>query len=243
MTIGSTQRSIEIRHRFEKQSALVSDWIGIGTDLKKWYRCILFKIHSQSIHETLLITSPSDTWSTTSFITITASFSNDLTQIFNQTCLSAFSAASPVGNVCLNWITVLNIIVNGCLFFRSCDVFVSESGNNITHISSRAAEMKTNEVLFYYLGLIYFISDIIIIRGHAPKGPSYCFHWRSSSSSCSSVSRKSMAAHRTACWKVVKFDTLIEDSIILTTASLEVYLKSPAPPLLQSFTHVYANNF
>ncbi len=102
--------------------------------------------------------------------------------------------------------------------------------------------MKTNEVLFYYLGLIYFISDIIIIRGHAPKGPSYCFHWRSSSS-CSSVSRKSMAAHRIACWKVVKFDTLIEDSINTNHSKFGVYLKSPAPPLLQSFTHVYANNF
>lgn len=56
--------------------------------------------------------------------------------------------------------------------------------------------------------------------------------------------RKSMAAHRTACGKVVKFGTQIEDSLNINHTKFEVSNSNPlAPPTAQIGTHVYANNF
>ncbi len=53
-----------------------------------------------------------------------------------------------------------------------------------------------------------------------------------------------MAAHRTTYRKDIKFDTLIEDSPNMNHIKFGVSdLNSVAPPLVQIFTHVYANNF
>jgi len=53
---------------------------------------------------------------------------------------------------------------------------------------------------------------------------------------------KSMAAHRVACWKVMKFGTMVEDS--LNSSKFGVFNSIlQAPPTVQSFTHVYANKF
>ncbi len=55
---------------------------------------------------------------------------------------------------------------------------------------------------------------------------------------------KSMAAHRTACRKVVKFGTKIEDSLNINHTKFEVSNSNPlAPPTAQSCTHVYSNHF
>ncbi len=54
---------------------------------------------------------------------------------------------------------------------------------------------------------------------------------------------ESMAAHRTVYGRVVKFGTLIEDSPNITHSKFGVSnSNSLAPPLVQSFTLVYANN-
>ncbi len=53
-----------------------------------------------------------------------------------------------------------------------------------------------------------------------------------------------MAAHRTACGKVVKFGRLIDDSVDSNHSKFGVSnSNSLAPPLVQSFTHIYVNNF
>ncbi len=53
-----------------------------------------------------------------------------------------------------------------------------------------------------------------------------------------------MAAHRTACGKVVTFGTQTEDSANINHSKFGVSnSNSLAPPLVQTFTHVYANNF
>ncbi len=54
---------------------------------------------------------------------------------------------------------------------------------------------------------------------------------------------ESMAAHRTACGKVVTFGTLIEDSPNIKHSQFRVSnLNFLAPPLVQTFTHVFGNN-
>ena len=53
-----------------------------------------------------------------------------------------------------------------------------------------------------------------------------------------------MAAHRTACGKVMKFGTLIEEGLTYQHSKFGVSKSLPlAPPSVQSCTHVYANNF
>ncbi len=72
----------------------------------------------------------------------------------------------------------------------------------------------------------------------------YCIRWRSYYYSTVYSARKSMAAHRTACRKVFKFGTLIEDSVNTNHSKFGVSISnSLVPPLVQSFTHVYANTF
>ncbi len=54
----------------------------------------------------------------------------------------------------------------------------------------------------------------------------------------------SMTAHITDCGNVVKFGTLIEDSLNTNHSKFGVSnSNSLAPPLVKNFTHVYANNF
>ncbi len=70
----------------------------------------------------------------------------------------------------------------------------------------------------------------------------YCIHWCSFSSSSFAIA--SMVAHRTDYGKVVKFGTLIKDILNTNHSKFGVSnSNSLAPPLVQSFTHVYANNF
>ncbi len=85
---------------------------------------------------------------------------------------------------------------------------------------------------------------VVVIRGQAGT---YCIRWcsyfSSVSSSVYSSTIPSMAAHRTACGKVVKFGTLIEDSLNINHSKFGVSnSNSIAPPLVQNCTHVYANN-
>ncbi len=66
----------------------------------------------------------------------------------------------------------------------------------------------------------------------------------SSTTTTSSSAIASMAAHRTDCGKVVKIGALIEDSLNTNHSKFGVSnSNSLAPPLVQNFTHVYANNF
>ena len=53
-----------------------------------------------------------------------------------------------------------------------------------------------------------------------------------------------MAAYRTACGKVVKFGTQLEDSLTFVHSKFGVSNSIPlAPPAVQSCTYVYVNNF
>ncbi len=53
-----------------------------------------------------------------------------------------------------------------------------------------------------------------------------------------------MAAHRTACGKVVKFGTLIDDTVNSYHTIFGVSNSNPVvPPLVQNFTQIYVNNF
>ncbi len=62
---------------------------------------------------------------------------------------------------------------------------------------------------------------------------------------CSSSSVfEGMAAHRTACRKVMKFGTNIEDSLNINHSKFGVPISnSLAPPIGQTCTHISANNF
>ena len=60
----------------------------------------------------------------------------------------------------------------------------------------------------------------------------------------SSSTQKSMAAHRTVCRKMMKFGTHIEDSPIIDHTNFGVSNSTPlAPPTVQTYTYIYANNF
>ncbi len=53
-----------------------------------------------------------------------------------------------------------------------------------------------------------------------------------------------MAAHRTVCGKVVKLGTLIDDNVNSNHTKFGVSnSNSLAPPLVQSFTHIYVSTF